>query len=945
MDIVQPPVAGLTAEEYLARLEGFKGESTKKWIPPAGNTEAKLMLVLSYPSSDACAAGDLLEGGGNIEEIQQALAAAEISMDDVYITTMVKYGIGSASKPSNAAIEECAACLDFEIETVKPDLILTLGSEPYKRILKANRKVTDALGEILDCPYGCKLLPNYSPGMILTQDPTLRPFFRDVFDLAKRFLTGRLNYQPFEWIVIDDPEVNREVVAHYVNTNQLTVGYDAEWLGEKMTDDEVMYTFQYCCEPHKAVILDISKDGVTENRELLDTMKPLLEHPKARRLGWNIRADDKRLVLRGFNIPDETLGFDGMKAVAFIDSRWGKGLETGIKKFTDYKPYYNALNQELSALKIDKDKMSSLKLVKPDVFYEYCAGDAVAHREACLRMMARMEQLPKGQRDYFYNTYLPLTHYFLDLELCGIPIDQAVMEDITKKYKDKYDELKGVLVEAVKPLGFNSTILGDRDPHEAAQEGIYGDFNPNSAPQKKVLLYDKLELTPAFYTKSGKSPKPKAWYDKQSPQMQRQYSPSTNGKSLATMRFDLALELKKTPDDEELQRNFFIVKTLLDLNRVGVFSEKFLSKQGTQFLPEAEFEEDDGDPKKSSYWAAICKDGRIHADFFECLANFRSSSRVNVQNPASKVLSHIPEIYVPGYSQMSKDEQKAAQTTTIPRNIRHIFYGGDPDWHWAEVDVAGADLAIAAFCSQDPLYIEDILKGNFHLNKARAYFQDPKISKDDYSRYVSAKAITFRVAYTSELKAAAIPIQAEIYAESGIFVELPRIEYALNTWTRYTRYMDFREKCKNQVDECKYIENLKGIKYHFEETENFSIIAGWKNESLAYPIASELALFLWDVSVSMKKQLKKDGLWLTFCRPVNSVHDAAYWLVHKDLMKDNYFPELCKYFFTKKCKITTGDNLGMEMVVADRWKGKEVVFHNETEWNFGTKAWDWKTKH
>ena len=67
---------------------------------------------------------------------------------------------------------------------------------------------------------------------------------------------------------------------------------------------------------------------------MLDTVKPLLEHPEAQRLGWNIRADDLRLKLRGFNLPEQTLTFDGMKAVAFLDSRHGKGLETGIKYFT-----------------------------------------------------------------------------------------------------------------------------------------------------------------------------------------------------------------------------------------------------------------------------------------------------------------------------------------------------------------------------------------------------------------------------------------------------------------------------------------------------------------------------------------------------------------------------------------------------------------------------------
>ena len=910
-------------EEYTQALQQFRGTSEKKWVMPQGDHEARLMLITSYPSVDVLQEDDLLAGPSGLE-LKNALDVAGLTEKDYYLTPMVKYGIGNISKPTIAQIDECAPMLDYEIQVVNPEIILTLGAEPFKRIKKENAKITDYLGNFTDCPYGAnRLLPNYSPGMIVTQDPRKRPQFREVFELARKQLNGILTYTDYRWIVVTDPEVNRELIKQYIAERKLTVGYDAEWKGKG--EKEVLYTFQYSCEPDVAVILDISQDGVKENRELLETMRPLLEHPEAERMGWNIRADDKRLIQRGIIPPEETLAFDGMKAVGFIDSRWGKGLETGIRYFTNYRPYYKDLTAIVKEHKLASEDMSAVKFIDPNTFWAYCAGDAVSHRTACLAMREKIRALPPKQRDYWFNVYLPLTNYFMDVETTGIPIDIPVMEEMSKLYTDKYLELRAHLLELIKPY--------------------MAEFNPNSTPDKKKLLFDHLKLTPAYYTKSGKSPKPRAWYQKQKSGTQRQYAPSTNGKSLATIAFDLESEMIKDPTNEDLRNKHHLVKTMLDLGRVGVFANKFLCKQGTEFVkPEDiidEEEDDELNPKKSSYFAALSKDGRIHPDFFECLNNFRSSSKPNVQNPASKVLSHIPSIFVPGYKDMSKDEQKK-HAAEIPRNLRHIFCAGHPDYYWAEVDVAGADLAIAAFCSKDKRYIHDILSGGFHLKKAREYFQDPTITKDDYSKYVSAKSITFRVAYTSELLAAAMPIQAEIYAESGIYIDLGRLEYALKTWQNYPEYIAFREACMAQVDEHQYIENLKGIKYHFEDTEDFKILAGWKNESLAYPIASELALFLWDVSVSIKKRLKKDGLWMKHIYPVNSVHDASYWTVHKDLLKDNYFPEVCKYFFTKHCKITTGDNLGMEMVVADRWKGKNEVFHRETEWNFQTKNWDWK---
>jgi hypothetical protein len=323
------------------------------------------------------------------------------------------------------------------------------------------------------------------------------------------------------------------------------------------------------------------------------------------------------------------------------------------------------------------------------------------------------------------------------------------------------------------------------------------------------------------------------------------------------------------------------------------------------------------------------------------LKNFRASSSPNVQNPASKVLAYIPDIFVPGYSKMDKEEQKK-RDHLLPSNIRNIFYSGDPDYYWVELDVAGADLAIMAFLSRDEDFIHDIRAGNFHQTKMREYFNDHTLTKKDVSKYVIAKSITFRVSYTAGLKFAALPIQADIYAENGLHVGLGTLEYALETWERYTRYMAYRKRCTDEVENHQRITNARGLMLRYEDTDNFGIMAGWMNESLAFPVASELAWFMWECSVNLKNMLKKTGDWMKYVYPVNTVHDAGYWLVHKDLLKDNYIQEMLKYVFCHHTKLATGDNVGCELAVMDRWKGKEKIFEKETAWNFEKNTWEWK---
>lgn len=301
----------------------------KLWLSGWGNTEGPIMILASHPYQEDLKNGYVL-GYAEDENEYNARNELDLAMDavglkleeDCWITSVVKYGIGSKDKPSSEQIEECSAELEEELAEVKPKLIIALGAEAFKRVMKQNIRQSDYVGEIIDSPYG-KVLVNYAPSQVFRVDPTLRPEFIANFELAKRFINDDLHYTDYETLVITDPKDNEEIIRQCIEDELFTVGYDLEWKG-KFLVDEKLYSFQYSVTPDQAIVLPLlsPEDPTKENIELLNTMKPLLEHDKVDRLGWNIRADDKRLILKGFNLKDHTLGFDGMKAVAFFDSRW-----------------------------------------------------------------------------------------------------------------------------------------------------------------------------------------------------------------------------------------------------------------------------------------------------------------------------------------------------------------------------------------------------------------------------------------------------------------------------------------------------------------------------------------------------------------------------------------------------------------------------------------------
>ena len=102
------------------------GGRPKTWLPPTGNRKARLMLILSHPNYNDLDNHRILSGEYQ-SEVAAACAAAGIDMGDIYVTTMVKYGIGKKPKPTAEQIAECAPYLQYEINMVKPDLIMKIG--------------------------------------------------------------------------------------------------------------------------------------------------------------------------------------------------------------------------------------------------------------------------------------------------------------------------------------------------------------------------------------------------------------------------------------------------------------------------------------------------------------------------------------------------------------------------------------------------------------------------------------------------------------------------------------------------------------------------------------------------------------------------------------------------------------------------------------------------
>ncbi|MFP5321113.1 MAG: UdgX family uracil-DNA binding protein [Acidimicrobiia bacterium] len=121
-----------------------------------GAVDARLVLVGEQPGDKEDLAGEPFVGpAGRL--LDDALEAAEISRDAVYVTNAVKHFKWQEKgkrrihqKPNRAEVVACRQWLDAELDLVQPDVLVTLGATAGQALLGSSFRIKDAEGAVLD---------------------------------------------------------------------------------------------------------------------------------------------------------------------------------------------------------------------------------------------------------------------------------------------------------------------------------------------------------------------------------------------------------------------------------------------------------------------------------------------------------------------------------------------------------------------------------------------------------------------------------------------------------------------------------------------------------------------------------------------------------------------------------------------------------------------------
>jgi len=161
-------------------------EARTKIVFGHGNPQAKIMLIGDGPGKEEDLEGKPFVGAAG-QLLSKILEAAEINREDVYIANVVK------CRPPNNRVpnrKEAAACLPWlwqQIETIRPQIIVLLGSTALQNLISPDARITKMRGQWMESKSGIKIMPTFHPAALLRDPRRKKPVWEDFQQIRNEY--------------------------------------------------------------------------------------------------------------------------------------------------------------------------------------------------------------------------------------------------------------------------------------------------------------------------------------------------------------------------------------------------------------------------------------------------------------------------------------------------------------------------------------------------------------------------------------------------------------------------------------------------------------------------------------------------------------------------------------------------------------------------------------
>jgi DNA polymerase len=120
------------------------------------------------------------------------LAAINVDIDDVYITSLLKCSVPARHTVSAKEVKQCFTHLKQQIQLMQPKLLIVLGETAIRCLLQKNMSLDDFRAMNTKSPFEIDSVPvfvSYSPQELLQQPEYKRKAWTDLQQLKKMFKT------------------------------------------------------------------------------------------------------------------------------------------------------------------------------------------------------------------------------------------------------------------------------------------------------------------------------------------------------------------------------------------------------------------------------------------------------------------------------------------------------------------------------------------------------------------------------------------------------------------------------------------------------------------------------------------------------------------------------------------------------------------------------------
>ena len=143
-----------------------------------GNPAADLMFVGEAPGADEDIQGIPFVGRAG-QLLTKIIEAIGLKRDDVYIANVIKCRPPGNRNPEPDEVETCEGFLFRQIDSIKPKVIVALGTFAAKALLKTTDPISRLRGRVYQY-RGAQLVPTFHPAFLLRSPDRKRDVWEDM---------------------------------------------------------------------------------------------------------------------------------------------------------------------------------------------------------------------------------------------------------------------------------------------------------------------------------------------------------------------------------------------------------------------------------------------------------------------------------------------------------------------------------------------------------------------------------------------------------------------------------------------------------------------------------------------------------------------------------------------------------------------------------------------